>query len=125
MQITCASSQASIAYDNHYHLQAIPMKAVPAEYLAANACSPVNPVALADCAKGQPLVLTALCANPAFGANDAAVTARLKALGFVPGAALQVIGYGLFGRDPLAVQVNGTKFALRRAEALKLLVIPL
>jgi ferrous iron transport protein A len=43
---------------------------------------------------------------------------RLKELGFLPGATLQVIGYGLFGKDPIAVQINGTRFALRRQEAM-------
>lgn len=42
---------------------------------------------------------------------------RLKELGFLPGATLQVIGHGPFGADPVAVRINGTKFGLRRAEA--------
>jgi ferrous iron transport protein A len=43
---------------------------------------------------------------------------RLKELGFLPGAKLQVIGHGLFGKDPIAVQINGTRFGLRRQEAM-------
>lgn len=46
---------------------------------------------------------------------------RLKELGFLPGATLQVIGYGLFGKDPIAVQINGTRFGLRRQEAMNIL----
>lgn len=60
-----------------------------------------------------------------FGGHDDQVTLRLKELGFLPGARLKVIGFGLLGRDPMAVQINGTKFALRRAEASKILVSPL
>jgi ferrous iron transport protein A len=52
---------------------------------------------------------------------DDQVTLRLKELGFLPGAMLQVIGFGLFGADPIAVRINGTKFGLRRAEAEKVL----
>jgi Fe2+ transport system protein FeoA len=64
----------------------------------------------------------ALQAQSLFGAQDERVTLRLKELGFLPGALLKVIGFGLMGSDPLAVQVNGTKFALRRAEAAKIRV---
>jgi ferrous iron transport protein A len=63
-----------------------------------------------------------LQSQPLFGAQDERVTLRLKELGFLPGALLKVIGFGLLGSDPLAVQVNGTKFALRRAEAAKVRV---
>ncbi|HEY6529032.1 MAG TPA: FeoA family protein [Cellvibrionaceae bacterium] len=101
------------------------MKALTVEILSTHTSSAVTPHSLAECSKGQQVLLVELSANPAFGDQDLAVTARMKSLGFVPGAQLKVIGYGLFGRDPLAIQVNGTKFALRRAEAQKLLVIPL
>ncbi len=77
---------------------------------------------LADCAKGQWVTIADMHANSAFGVQDAAVSQRMKELGFLPGAQLKVIGYGLFGCDPLAVQINGTKFALRRAEAQKISV---
>lgn len=101
------------------------MQALTAEYLSSDLTAPVSHLSLAECSKGQQVMLTELRANPAFGDQDSAVTARMKALGFLPGVQLKVIGYGLFGRDPLAVQINGTKFALRRAEANKLIVIPL
>lgn len=50
--------------------------------------------------------------------QDDAFMLRLKEVGFFPGAKLQVIGHGLFGKDPIAVQINGTRFALRRQEAM-------
>lgn len=75
---------------------------------------------LDQCAKGAQVRVVEMLPQPLFGANDAQVSLRLKELGFLPGAMLKVIGFGLFGGDPLAVQVNGTKFALRRAEAAKI-----
>lgn len=77
---------------------------------------------LDQCAKGTEVRVVDLLAQPLFGQQDAGVSLRLKELGFLPGAKLKVIGFGLLGSDPLAVQVNGTKFALRRAEAAKVSV---
>lgn len=42
---------------------------------------------------------------------------RLLELGFVEGAAVEVLQEGLFGRDPILVRVNDTRIALRRREA--------
>jgi ferrous iron transport protein A len=75
---------------------------------------------LDQCSKGAELRVVNLLKQPLFGTQDERVTLRLKELGFLPGALLKVIGFGLLGSDPLAVQVNGTKFALRRAEAAKI-----
>lgn len=77
---------------------------------------------LHECRKGTRVRVVELLEQPLFGAQDERVTLRLKELGFLPGAQLKVIGFGLLGSDPLAVQVNGTKFALRRAEAAKIRV---
>jgi ferrous iron transport protein A len=77
---------------------------------------------LDECRKGAQVRILDLQAQALFGAQDERVTLRLKELGFLPGALLKVIGFGLLGSDPLAVQVNGTKFALRRAEAAKIRV---
>jgi ferrous iron transport protein A len=77
---------------------------------------------LDECRKGTQVRIVGLQAQTLFGTQDDRVTLRLKELGFLPGALLKVIGFGLLGSDPLAVQVNGTKFALRRAEAAKIRV---
>ncbi len=79
---------------------------------------------LDQCAKGAQVRVLAIIPQPLFGQQDEGISLRLKELGFLPGAPLKVIGFGLFGSDPLAVQVNGTKFALRRAEAAKICVEP-
>lgn len=77
---------------------------------------------LDECRKGAQVRIVDLQPQALFGNQDDRVTLRLKELGFLPGAQLKVIGFGLLGSDPLAVQVNGTKFALRRAEAAKIRV---
>lgn len=77
---------------------------------------------LDQCRKGAKVRVTGLIEQPLFGAQDERVSLRLKELGFLTGAPLKIIGFGLLGADPLAVEVNGTKFALRRAEAAKICV---
>ncbi|RMH90779.1 ferrous iron transport protein A [Lysobacter pythonis] len=52
-----------------------------------------------------------------------AIARRLGELGFVPGEAVEVRATGLFGREPLMVQVGFTRFALRRSEAARIEVI--
>lgn len=79
---------------------------------------------LDQCRKGASVRVTSIIQQPLFGKQDEQVSLRLKELGFLPGAMLKVIGFGLMGSDPMAVQVNGTKFALRRAEAAKICVEP-
>jgi ferrous iron transport protein A len=77
---------------------------------------------LNQCPKNTCARIVELLPQPALGIQDERVTLRLKELGFLPGAAVKVIGFGLLGHDPIAVQVNGTKFALRHAEAAKILI---
>jgi len=49
---------------------------------------------------------------------------RLIELGFVEGAAVEVLHEGLLGRDPIAVRVDGVTVALRRREAMAIIVTP-
>lgn len=42
---------------------------------------------------------------------------RLQTLGFIPGEQVTVLALGLFGGDPVLVQIGFTRFALRRTEA--------
>ena len=48
---------------------------------------------------------------------------RLIELGFVEGAQVTLLHEGLFGRDPIAVRVNGATVALRRREAMSIKVV--
>lgn len=50
------------------------------------------------------------------------IAARLRDLGFVPGEPVRVVARGLIGADPLVVQIGFTRFALRRAEAARVIV---
>lgn len=49
---------------------------------------------------------------------------RLLELGFIEGAEVAVLHEGPVARDPLAVRVHGATIALRRREAMAILVIP-
>ncbi len=55
--------------------------------------------------------------------SAAEIERRLIELGFVEGAHVQILHEGLFGRDPIAVRVNGATVALRRREAMAIQVI--
>ncbi|AVZ07099.1 ferrous iron transport protein A [Acinetobacter pittii] len=48
------------------------------------------------------------------------VAIRLESLGFVPGTRVEVITKGVFGGDPILIQIGFTRFALRKAEAEKI-----
>jgi ferrous iron transport protein A len=52
------------------------------------------------------------------------VSRRLLELGFVPGEALEVIEEIWPGADPMAIRLGNTTFALRRREALAVMVEP-
>ena len=48
---------------------------------------------------------------------DAAMLRRLAELGFIAGEPVELLRRGPGGREPLAVRIGDTLFALRRAEA--------
>ena len=50
-------------------------------------------------------------------AEDRDILLRLIEIGFVPGEQVRVIAHGYPGREPVAVRIGGTTFALRRFEA--------
>jgi ferrous iron transport protein A len=52
------------------------------------------------------------------------ISRRLRDLGFVRGEPVRVVAQGPIGGDPLLVQIGYTRFALRRAEAARVQVIP-
>jgi ferrous iron transport protein A len=54
-------------------------------------------------------------------ANDA-IARRLQELGFVKGEDVRLVARGPVGGEPLLVQVGFTRFALRRAEAARILI---
>ncbi len=56
--------------------------------------------------------------------NNDVIAARLRELGFVHGEPVSVAARGPFGGDPLLIQIGYTRFALRRAEAARVRVVP-
>ena len=56
------------------------------------------------------------------GIPSAELERRLLELGFVEGAKIEILHEGLVGRDPIAVRVNHATIALRRREAMAILV---
>ena len=56
------------------------------------------------------------------GVPAAEIERRLLELGFVEGAAVQILHEGPVARDPIAVRVNNTTIALRRREAMAIFV---
>ncbi len=52
------------------------------------------------------------------------IARRLRELGFVEGEPVEVVAKGPTGGEPLLVRVGYTRFALRRAEAARVLVAP-
>ncbi len=77
------------------------------------------PIALAELRRGESGVVNGLV-TAALG-NSAeerdSMLARLRDLGFIPGARCEVIARMWFGGDPVAVRIGGSTFALRRVEA--------
>ncbi|MEZ5458012.1 MAG: FeoA family protein [Steroidobacteraceae bacterium] len=49
--------------------------------------------------------------------RESTIARRLLELGFVPGAALEIVASMWPGDDPLAVRIGGSTFALRHHEA--------
>ncbi len=52
------------------------------------------------------------------------IAERLRTLGFVAGEPIRVVARGLTKAAPLVVQIGYTRFALRRAEAARVIVQP-
>ena len=56
------------------------------------------------------------------GVSAIEIERRLLEFGIVEGASVQILHEGPIGRDPIAVRVNGTTIALRRREAMAVMV---
>lgn len=64
--------------------------------------------------------------NVAEGSSDlpeGELERRLIELGFTEGATIEILHEGAFGRDPIAVRINNATVALRRREAMAILVV--
>ena len=54
--------------------------------------------------------------------SDIELESRLIELGFVEGARVEILHEGLVGRDPIAVRVDNITIAVRRREAMAIIV---
>jgi ferrous iron transport protein A len=85
--------------------------------------SEVIPMALGLGQRGYRGVITGIAGDA--GAADmpaGELERRLIELGFTEGATVEILHEGLFGRDPIAVRVNDATVAIRRREAMAILV---
>ncbi len=73
-----------------------------------------------------PLQVNAVVVDVAAGSapEDMDRLIRLTEIGFVPGERVRVVAHGFPGREPVAVRIGHTTFALRRHEATLVTVMP-
>ena len=57
-----------------------------------------------------------------FASDAGDVEIRLREIGFAEGDSITPLHFGLFGRNPMSVRVNGAVIALRRKDARAILV---
>ena len=82
---------------------------------------PQMPLGLAQ--RGYTGVIQRLSAREAGSAlTDIELESRLIELGFVEGARVEILHEGLVGRDPIAVRVDSITIAVRRREAMAIIV---
>ena len=85
----------------------------------------LEPRRLSSAVTGQTGVIVGVFADPSFnvgGVDCAELERRLLEAGFVEGARVTLLHEGPLGGDPIAVRVAHTTVALRRREAMSILV---
>jgi ferrous iron transport protein A len=89
----------------------------------SNAPAPTATLLLGDARKGFAGVILGL-ACPDAGSSLSAVEleSQLIEMGFVEGARVEILHEGAIGRDPIAVRVDDVTIALRRREAMAVVV---
>ena len=85
-----------------------------------NNCSPAKTASLGLARKGFRGRIDTIATADTVKAAE--LERRLLELGFVEGAHVEILHEGPLGRDPIAVRVNNTTIALRRREAMAVLV---
>jgi ferrous iron transport protein A len=86
-----------------------------------NNARPHQPLGLAK--RGYSGVIQSLSAGGSSSAlTDIELESRLMELGFVEGARVEVLHEGIVGRDPIAVRVENVTIAVRRREAMAIIV---
>jgi len=74
---------------------------------------------LAEMGRGGVGVIASVCpaADAAGDIDPAELERRLLEMGFIEGARIEILHEGLIGRDPICVQLDDMRVALRRREA--------
>ena len=86
-----------------------------------NGVLPQMPLGLAK--RGYCGVIQHIAAGDAGSAlSDVELESRLIELGFVEGARVEVLHEGIVGRDPIAIRVENITIAVRRREAMAIIV---
>ncbi|MEK9278112.1 MULTISPECIES: FeoA family protein [unclassified Bradyrhizobium] len=86
-----------------------------------NDTRPHLPLGLAQ--RGYTGIIQHLSAKDAGSAlPDIELESRLIELGFVEGARVEILHEGIVGRDPIAVRVDNITIAVRRREAMAIIV---
>jgi ferrous iron transport protein A len=78
-----------------------------------------NPIRLSQLRRDQAAQVRAVESR---GTRDP-IAQRLRELGFVADEPVRVVAHAPLGADPLLVQIGFTRFALRRAEAERVIVV--
>ena len=78
-------------------------------------------ISLSDVDVGSAVVIREIRTGFASG-EEGDIGLRLLELGFIEGEQLRVVAHGHPGREPIAVRIGNTTFALRRFEADHVLV---
>jgi len=82
-----------------------------------------QPLALGLAKRGYSGVIQRLCAGDAGSSlGDVELESRLIELGFVEGARVEILHEGIVGGDPIAVRVDNVTIAVRRREAMAIIV---
>ena len=81
----------------------------------ATAMKKEQQISLADLPIGVKATISSISSS--LHESDRPLIQRLVEIGFIPGEKLKVIAHGHPGREPIAVRIGGTTFALRRFEA--------
>jgi ferrous iron transport protein A len=82
-----------------------------------------QPLPLGLAKRGYAGVILHLAASGADSAlSDVELESRLIELGFVEGARVEVLHEGIIGGDPIAVRVENVTIAVRRREAMAIIV---
>jgi ferrous iron transport protein A len=82
---------------------------------------PHQPLGLAK--RGYSGVIQSLSAGTAGSTlSDVELESRLMELGFVEGARVEILHEGIVGGDPIAVRVENVTIAVRRREAMAIIV---